>query len=71
MGRNPEGKRHIGRILLKLIRMDLVQVGWGDEGWIGLAQARDRWRALVNSVLNIRVVGWKARGKEATRKTKT
>jgi hypothetical protein len=37
--------------------------------WIGLAQDRDRRRALVNSVLNLRVVGGKARGKEATRKT--
>jgi hypothetical protein len=30
--------------------MDLVEVGWGDVDWIGLAQDRDRWRALVNSV---------------------
>jgi hypothetical protein len=30
------------------IRMDLVEVGWGDEVWIGVAQDRDRWRALVN-----------------------
>jgi hypothetical protein len=37
------------------IRMDLVEVGWGDMDWIGLAQDRDRWRALVNSVLNLRV----------------
>jgi hypothetical protein len=37
------------------IRMDLVEVGWGDVVWIGLAQDRDRWRALVNSVLNLRV----------------
>jgi hypothetical protein len=37
------------------IRMDLVEVGWGDVDWIDLAQARDRWRALVNSVLNLRV----------------
>jgi hypothetical protein len=51
--------------------MDLVEVGWGDVDWIGLAQDRDRWRALVNSVLNLRVVGGKARGKETTRKTKT
>jgi hypothetical protein len=35
--------------------MDLVGVGCGDEDWIGLAQDRDRWRALVNSVLNLRV----------------
>jgi hypothetical protein len=37
------------------IRMDLVEVGWGDVDWIGLAQGRDRWRALLNSVLNLRV----------------
>jgi hypothetical protein len=37
------------------IRMDLGEVGWGDVDWIGLAQDRDRWRALVNSVLNLRV----------------
>jgi hypothetical protein len=35
--------------------MDLVEVGWGDVDWICLAQDRDRWRALVNSVLNLRV----------------
>jgi hypothetical protein len=29
-------------------------VGWGDVDWIGLAQDRNRWRALVNSVLNLR-----------------
>jgi hypothetical protein len=37
------------------IRMDLGEVGWGDVDWIGLAQDRNRWRALVNSVLNFRV----------------
>jgi hypothetical protein len=36
------------------IRMDLGEVGWGDVDWIGLAQDRNRWRALVNSVLNLR-----------------
>jgi hypothetical protein len=35
--------------------MDLVEVGWGDVDWVGLAQDRGRWRALVNSVLNLRV----------------
>jgi hypothetical protein len=33
--------------------MDLGEVGWGDLDWIGMAQDRDRWRALVNSVLNL------------------
>jgi hypothetical protein len=37
------------------IRMDLVEVGRGDVDWIGLAQDRNRWRALVSSVLNLRV----------------
>jgi hypothetical protein len=35
--------------------MDILQLGWGDVDWIGLAQDRDRRRALVNSVLNLRV----------------
>jgi hypothetical protein len=35
--------------------MDLLEVGWGDVDWIGLAQVRDRWRALVNPVMNLRV----------------
>jgi hypothetical protein len=53
-----EGRRSLGRPRrrwLDDIRMDLVDVGWGDVDWIGLAQDRDRWRALVNSVLNLRV----------------
>jgi hypothetical protein len=37
------------------IRMDLGEVGWSDVDWIGLAQDRNRWRALVNSVLNLGV----------------
>jgi hypothetical protein len=37
------------------IRMDLGEVGWGDVDWIGLAKDRNGWRALVNSVLNLRV----------------
>jgi hypothetical protein len=52
----PEGKRPLGRHRwVDTIRMDLGEVGWGDVDWIGLAQDRNRWRALVNSVLNLRV----------------
>jgi hypothetical protein len=54
----PEGKRPLGRPRRRWvdnIRMDLGEVGWGDVDWIGLAQNRNRWRALVNSVLNLRV----------------
>jgi hypothetical protein len=53
----PEGRWPLGRPRrrwLANIRMDLVEVGWGDVDWIGLAQDRDRWRALVSSVLNLR-----------------
>jgi hypothetical protein len=35
--------------------MDLAEMGWGNVDWIGLAQDRDRWRGLVNSVLNLGV----------------
>jgi hypothetical protein len=35
--------------------MDLEEVGWSDVDWIGLAQDSDKWRDLVNSVLNLRV----------------
>jgi hypothetical protein len=51
-----EGKRRIGRRRRKWvdnIRMDLGEVGWGDVDWICLAKDRNRWRALVNSVLNL------------------
>jgi hypothetical protein len=54
----PEGRRPLGRPRrrwLDNIRMYLVEVGWGDVDWIGLAQDRGRWRALVNPVLNLRV----------------
>jgi hypothetical protein len=35
--------------------MDVEEMEWGDVDWIGLTQDRDKWRALVNSVLNLRV----------------
>jgi hypothetical protein len=37
------------------IKMDLRETGWGSIDWIDLAQDRDQWRALVNTVLNLRV----------------
>jgi hypothetical protein len=55
---NPRGKeaaRKPRRRWVDNIRMDLVEVGWGDVDWIGLAQDRNRWRALVNQALNPRV----------------
>jgi hypothetical protein len=55
----PLGKRPLGRPRRRWvdnIRMDLGEVGWGDRDYIGLAQNRSRWRALVNSVLNLRVL---------------
>jgi hypothetical protein len=54
----PERKRPLGRPRRRWvdnIRMDLGEVGCGDEDWIGVAQDRNRWRALVNSVLNLLV----------------
>jgi hypothetical protein len=54
----PERKRPLGRPRRRWvdnIRMDLGEVGWGDVDWIGLTKDRNRWRALVNSVLNLRV----------------
>jgi hypothetical protein len=54
----PNRKRPLGRPRRRWvynIRMDLGEVGWGDMDWIGLAKDRNRWRALVNSVLNLRV----------------
>jgi hypothetical protein len=54
----PEGKRPLGRPRRRWvdnIKMDFEEVGWGDVDWIGLAKDRNRWRALANSVLNVRV----------------
>jgi hypothetical protein len=49
----PEGRKPLGRPRHRWV--DLVEAGWGDVDWIGLAQDRGRWRALVNAVMNLRV----------------
>ena len=54
----PEGKRPLGRPRRRWvdnIRMDLQEVGCGYVDWIGLAEDRDRWRALVSAVMNLRI----------------
>jgi hypothetical protein len=54
----PEGKRPLGRPKCRWvgnIRTDLGKVGLSDVDWIELAKDKNRWRALVNSVLNLRV----------------
>jgi hypothetical protein len=54
----PEGKRPLGRPRRRWvdnIKMDLREVGWDGMGWIDLAQDRDQWRALVNTIMNLRV----------------
>jgi hypothetical protein len=51
----PEGKRPLGRPRCRCvdnISVDLREIEWGGMDWIGLAQDRDQWRALVNMVMN-------------------
>jgi hypothetical protein len=55
----PEGKRSLGRPRRRWengIRIDLREIGWGSVDWIQLAQDRDRLRAPVNTVINLRVL---------------
>jgi hypothetical protein len=55
----PEGKCLLGRRRRRRrdgIRMNLTEFGCGNERWIHLAQDMDRWRALVNTVINLRVL---------------
>jgi hypothetical protein len=53
----PEGKRPLGRARRwkDNIKMDLKQIGWRGMNWIDLAQDRGKWRALVKTVMNLRV----------------
>jgi hypothetical protein len=55
---NPEEKRPLGRPRRRWadnIKIDLLEIGWSGVDLIGLAQDRDKWRALVNAVMNLRV----------------
>jgi hypothetical protein len=49
-----EGKRPLGRLRRRWVE-DLREMGWGVMGWIDVAQDSDQWRALVNTVMNLRV----------------
>jgi hypothetical protein len=54
----PEGKRPLGRPRRRWvdnIKMYLGEIGWDGREWIELAQDRDQWRALVKTVMNLRV----------------
>jgi hypothetical protein len=56
--RKPEGKRQLGRSRRRWvdnIKMDLRDLGWDVVDWIDMAQDRDHWRALVNTLLYLRV----------------
>jgi hypothetical protein len=55
----PEGKIPLGRYRSRWAennKMVLREIGWGGMDWIDLAQDRDQWRALVNTVMNLRVL---------------
>jgi hypothetical protein len=52
--RKPKGKRPLGRPRRRCvgnIKMDLKEIGWDDMDWIDLAQDREQWKALVNTVM--------------------
>jgi hypothetical protein len=54
----PEGKKPLGRPRRRCannIKMDLREIGWDGMDWIDLAQEMDQWKALVNTVMNLRV----------------
>jgi hypothetical protein len=55
----PEGETSLGRPRRRWvdsIKMELGEIGWNGRDWIELAQDRDQWRALVNTVMNLRVL---------------
>jgi hypothetical protein len=55
----PEGKRPLERPRYRLedgIRMDPGEIGWGSVEWVQLAEDKGRWRAFVNTAMNLRVL---------------
>jgi hypothetical protein len=55
----PEGNKHLTRPRHRSedgIRMDLREIGWEDVGWVQLTEDRGQWRAVVNTVMNLRVL---------------
>jgi ribosome biogenesis protein Nip4 len=57
--RKPEGRRPLGRPSSRRgdwIRMDLRKIGWGSVEWIQVVHDKERWRAVVNTVMNLRVL---------------
>jgi hypothetical protein len=54
--REKETTRKTKRRLMDNIKMDLVEIGLGGVDWIGMAQDRDKWRALANEITNLRVL---------------
>jgi hypothetical protein len=54
----PEGMRPLGRPRRRRednIKMDVREIGWGAMDWIDLSQYRDEWRAVVNTLMNLRL----------------
>jgi hypothetical protein len=54
----PEGKRPLERPRRRwvdTIKMDIREIGWSGMDWVDVAQDRDQWKALVNTVMNLRV----------------
>jgi hypothetical protein len=51
----PEGKRPLERPRRRWVDNIKMEIGWGGMDWIDMAQDRDQWRALVNTVMNLRV----------------
>jgi hypothetical protein len=58
LGGKPEGRRPLGRPRRRCadnIKIDVREIGWDGVDWIDMAHDRVQWRALVNTVLNLRV----------------